>query len=69
MDERMRPKEVIEFLRGYSALARLGHDRERLTELAPQVIALFEALATLREIAVGGAEMAVTFAAPDDGAA
>ncbi len=65
MDARMRPKEVIEFLRSYSDLARLGHDRERLTELAPQVIALFEALATLREIAVGEAEMAVTFAAAD----
>lgn len=67
MDETMRSEEVAEFLRGYSALAGLGHAPERLAELAPQVIALFEAMAALREIAVGGTEMAVTFAPADDG--
>lgn len=66
MDESMHAQEVAAFVRGYSVLAGLGHTPERLSELAPQVAALFEALATLREIDVGGAEMAVTFSAGDD---
>lgn len=68
MDESMNAQEVTAFLRGYSVLAHLGQTPERLSELAPPVIALFEALATLREIDVGGVEMAVTFAAGDDAA-
>ncbi|MDR7482447.1 MAG: hypothetical protein QN183_06055 [Armatimonadota bacterium] len=61
-----RHAEVVAFLRGCSALAGLGHTPEHLTELAPRVAALFEALDALRRVDVGGVEMAVAFTATAD---
>ncbi len=65
MDRVPSPQSISGSLQGYSVLARLGHSRERLEELAPGVTSLLNRLATHWEIDVSSIEMAVTFEVKD----
>src|SRR6266545_6225902 len=52
---------AVDDLEVMSRLLALGHDRERLAELAPQVRDLLEMINKLRAASVQGHEMAVNY--------
>ncbi len=56
-----RRKISVEYLQGYSDLAKLGHDRGRLEDLLPDVADLFEKMERLRDVDVKCLEMALNF--------
>jgi hypothetical protein len=53
---------VAEFMRGYVRLAGLDYTSERLTELEPEITALFEDMAKMWATPIGDAEPAISFA-------
>jgi hypothetical protein len=53
---------VSEFMRGYVRLARLEYSSERLTELEPEITALYEDMAKMWMTPIGDAEPALSFA-------
>jgi len=59
---------MVTSLRGYAALARLGHGHERLEALAPEVDGMFQNLRALWQVDVSDVEMAVAFDADRDSA-
>lgn len=53
---------MAEFMRGYVRVAKLDYSPERLSELEPEITALFEDMAKLWATPVGDAEPAISFA-------